>query len=91
LSETSLKSTDDPWPIVKHMMLYDPFAAVAAMPRYRHIYYDPHIITVRDTKHRIIGMSNKNHNIKYPRALLGFITSQMVEALDIYQQYMMAA
>lgn len=82
-----LPGHDEIWPYIKSFMLYDPMTLIAAIPRFRNVYYKPQIVEVRGTKHYLIGLTEKDHGIKYPDALRGFIHSQIVSSLDIFSQY----
>lgn len=83
--------SDSIWDIIHAFYLYDPMAGVAAIERYGPIYYEPDEFEIHGTTHRIIGMTHERHNVKYPEALRGFIHSQIVSALDIYQQAILLA
>ena len=85
------KGNDSIWDLIYAFYLYDAMAGVSAIERCAPIYFAPDEIEIRGTAHRIIGMTRERHNIKYPEALRGFIHSQIVSALDIYQQAILLA
>jgi len=83
----NLNGNDDIWKYIESFILYDPMTLIAAIPKYRNVYFTPVEIKVKGTVHYLIGLSKQVHGIKYPDALRGFIHSQIVEALDIFSQY----
>jgi hypothetical protein len=89
--DKGLTASDEIWPEVVSFNMYDPLTLLVALPKYRHIYFDPHMVSVRGVEHGIVGLSAQAHGIKYPKAVASFIHSQMVEALDIYSQAMALA
>ncbi len=69
------------WNFVEVCYWYDPLTLIAAIPKLCEYFYEPHIVGIHDTEHKIIGLSEKNHGVKNPQELVDFLRTNILGVL----------
>lgn len=72
----------DIWPFMGRFQLYDPMNVVAAIPTLRERFYEPIEVVVKDTTHRVIGLTKARHGVKDVEGLRSFFIETEVVALE---------
>lgn len=80
-SDPGISAEDDITPYVPAFPLYDPLNVVAAIGALRDRFYDPIEVVVKDTTHRVIGLTKNRHGVKDVEGLRSFLIETEIVAL----------
>jgi hypothetical protein len=78
--DPGIENGADITPHLDSFNLYDPINLIAAVPSLSEQHFNPIEISVGNTKHYIIGVSEANHGVKNPQALRDFLLELETEA-----------
>lgn len=78
---TDRKPGEPVWDLVKHFGMPDPMSVMACVPQLVQRFFDPHIVKVSGVEHQVIGVAPSKRCVRSPKAVVAFLTSQIVAGL----------
>lgn len=78
---TDRKAGEPVWDLVKHFGMPDPMSLMVCVPELVERFFAPHIVRVAGVDHQVIGVSASKRCVRDPKAVVAFLTSQIVAGL----------